>query len=136
MEFYDISKLPGDFTGEIPVAADAVIDTGGMVAVDASGDAQNADDAVTGFVAGCADQGVDNTGGSAGDLKVKCKRGVFALQLADTNPPTKAHIGSIIFADTPDSVTHTGTCRAGLLLGFHEDGRAIVDTTKAALATA
>lgn len=135
MDFYDFPKHPGQFAGEIPVAADTVIDNGGLVAVNASGDALNAASSVTGFVAGRSQGGADNTGGSAGDVNVLVERGTYELKQADSNPVTKAHIGKMVFAITPDSVAHTGTCRAGILLGFSTAGLPIVDTTKACLAT-
>lgn len=137
IEFYDFPKHPGQYAGLLPVAADTVIHNGGLVAVNASGDAVNAASSVTGHVAGRSDGGADNTGGSAGDKNVLVERGCFELKQADSNPVTKAHIGKMVFAITPDSVAHTGTCRAGILLGFSvQNNLPIVDTTKASLSTA
>lgn len=136
MDFYDFPKHPGQYAGNLPVAADVVIDSGALAAVNADGNALNAASTVTGFVAGRAQGGADNTGGAAGDVNVLIERGTFQLKQADSNPVTKAHIGKMVFAITPDSVAHTGTCRAGILLGFTADGLPIVDTTKASLSTA
>jgi hypothetical protein len=133
MDFYDFPKYPGDFGGLIPVAASTVIDDGGLVAVNASGDAVNAASAVTGRVVGRSQGGADNTGGAAGAKSVLVERGCYELKQADSNPVTKAHIGKMVYAITPDSVAHTGTCRCGILLGFSKAGRPIVDTTLAGL---
>lgn len=135
MDFYDFPKHPGQYAGNLPVAADTVIDSGALVAVDSSGNAQNAASAVTGFVAGRSEGGADNTGGSAGDVNVLVERGVYEMKQADSNPVAKAHIGRMVYAITPDSVAHTGTCRAGKLLGFSSAGLPIVDTTFARCGT-
>jgi len=126
MDFYSIARHPGEYAGLIPVAADTVVNNGGLVARDASGNAVDAESTVVGTVVGRSSGGADNTGGAAGDVSVLCEKGVFALELDGTNPPTKAHIGKTVYAITPDTVAHTGTCAAGKLLGFDADGRAIV----------
>jgi hypothetical protein len=132
-DIYQFPELPGGYAGKHPVAAATIIIQGGLVAIDASGNAVKAAAAVTGFVGGKAVEGVDNSAGAAGDLSVLLQRGVYVLQLDATNPPTKAHVGKTVFAITPDTVAHTGTCRAGRLVGFDGDGRAIVDTNQARL---
>lgn len=132
MNFYDFPRLPGRYAGKHPVAADTVIASGGLVALDSSGNALDAASTVTGFVAGRSEGGADNTGGAAGDVSVLCEVGCYALALDATNPPTKAHVGKIVYATAPDTVAHTGTCLAGKLIGFTEDGKAIVDTSYAA----
>jgi hypothetical protein len=129
MDFYDFPRHPGQFAGTLPVAANVVIDSGALVAVDSSGNAQNAASAITGFVAGRSQGGADNTGGAAGDKTVLVERGVFEPKQDNTNPVTKAHIGRMVYATAPDVVAHTGTCRAGKLLGFSTAGLPIVDTT-------
>lgn len=131
MDSYSFQEHPGQYAGKHPVAADTVVSSGGLVARDSSGNAVDADSTVTGFVLGRSDGGADNTGGAAGDKEVLVKRGIFALELDDTNPPTKAHIGKRVFATAPDTVAFTGTCSAGILLGFDTDGKALVDTTRA-----
>ena len=118
MNHYTTAKLPGEYAGKHPLAANTVIPTNGLVALDASGNALPAASTVTGFVVGTAVAGVDNTGGSAADVSVLVERGVRLMPLAATNPPTKAHVGKQVYAITPDTVAHTGTCRAGTLLGF------------------
>lgn len=131
MDHYLISEHPGAYAGKHPVAADTVISDGGLVALDSSGNAVDADSTVTGFVQGRSSGGADNTGGAAGDVEVLVQRGVYGLELDDTNPPTKAHVGRWVYATAPDTVANKGTCRAGILLGFDESGKAIVDTNRA-----
>lgn len=127
MTHYNIAMFPGESAGNHPLAAGAVIPTGGMVALDASGNANPAASTVTGHVIGLAVLGVDNTGGGAAALSVEVKRGICVLQQDASNPVTKAHMGKMVYAITPDTVAYTGTCRAGMLIGF--DGTSpIVDT--------
>lgn len=131
MDSYTFTEIGGQYAGKHPVAADTVIHDGGLVARDSSGNTVNAGSTVTGNVIGRSEGGADNTGGAAGDVSVPVKRGVFVLQLDATNPPTKAHILKPVFATAPDTVAYTGTCRAGILLGFDPAGLPIVDTTRA-----
>ena len=131
MSHYNFTELPGAYAGLHPIAAAVAISAGALVALDAAGNAQNAASTVTGFVAGRAETGVDNTAGAAGDKTVLVRRGVYALPLDATNPPTKAHVGKMVYAITPDTVAYVGTCRAGKLLGFDTAGNAIVDTNHA-----
>ncbi len=117
-DLYNIAQFPGTSTGKLPVAASTTIAIGGMVALDASGNAVPAASTVTGHVKGLATSGVDNSAGAAGDNSVELTRCIAVLQLDATNPPTKAHIGKMVYAITPDTVAYTGTCRAGRLIGF------------------
>lgn len=126
MTHYATAKMPGEYAGLHTVAATTTIPTNALVALDASGDALPAASTVTGYVVGTAVEGVDNSAGSAGDKSVLIARGVRAIPLDATNPPTKAHVGKQVFAITPDTVAHTGTCRVGTLLGF-EGTLAIVE---------
>lgn len=130
-DYYQFSEHPGSYAGKHPAAADAVIATGALVAVNSAGNAVEADSTITGHVVGRAEEGIDNTGGAAGDLEVLAKRGCYALELDDTNAPTKAHVGRMVYATAPDTVASVGTCRAGKLIGFDENGLAIVDTAYA-----
>lgn len=136
MDIYSFAEHPGAYSGEHPVTAATIVADGGLVAVTSDGNALDAKSTVTGHVVGRSDGGADNSAGAAGAVKVKVKRGVFALQLDDTNPPTKAHIGRMVFATAPDTVAFTGTCRAGILIGFDPNGLPIVDTTRSAAAPA
>lgn len=75
-----------------PVAAGVVIHTGALVALNATGFAVPGSVSATLKAAGRAQETADNTGGTAGAIKVEIKRGVFrfknhaadALAQADT----------------------------------------------------
>lgn len=133
---YELITIPGSYSGPHPVAADAVIETGGLVALNASGDAVAAASAVTGKVIGRCEEGVDNTGGSAGVITVVVRRGIFGCANSAAAAVTKAHVEKMVFAETPDIIRNAGTCRAGILIGFDADGRPLVDTRTASVQTA
>jgi hypothetical protein len=130
MDHYTLITVPGDYAGEHPVAAATIIPTGCFVAMLAAGNAVKGDAGVAGYVIGRSEAGVDNTGGAAGDAKVLVRRGIFACSNDATFALTKAHIGKIVFLTAPDTVGHTGTCRAGVLIGFDDAGNPMVDTTQ------
>lgn len=131
MSLYNFAEHAGAYAGNHPVAAATTISDGALVALDAAGNALEAASTVTGHVAGRAEVGVDNSGGAAGAKTVLVRRGCYALPLDAANPPTKAHVGKMVYAITPDTVAYVGTCRAGKLIGFDAAGNAIVDTNYA-----
>jgi hypothetical protein len=133
---YRLTEIPGHYSGLHPVAANAVIETGGLVALNAAGFALPAADGVAGHVVGRAQEAADNTGGANGDLVVSPKRGIFGCANSATAPVDIVDIGQIVFAEAPDIIRKTGTCRAGLLVGFDDEGRPLVDTRLSTLATA
>ena len=114
------------------VAASTVIYAGTLVALDASGNAKPASDTANLKVIGVAQETVDNSAGSAGDLKVTVKPGIHIVNNAGTNPVTKAHSGKVVFASSDNEVAHTTTnsIKAGVLRGFDPTtGNPILDTT-------
>ena len=131
---YNLTEIPGEYSGKHPLAADAVIEIGGLVALNAAGNAVPAAAAVTGHVIGRASESVDNTDGDAGDKEVIVKRGIFGCANSATDTLAITHVGKMVYAETPDIVEHTGTCQAGILLGFDEAGRPLVDTRLSELA--
>lgn len=133
---YHLVEIPGHYSGLHPVAANAVIETGGLVALNAAGYAVPAASTVTGHVVGRSLDAANNLGGANGDLVVTPKRGIFACSNSDTAPVDVADVGQIVFAEAPDIIRKTGTCRAGILVGFDEEGRPMVDTRLSTLATA
>lgn len=131
MDYYQIPEMPGNFAGEHPIEANTAIPGGGLVALNAAGNAVPASSSITGFALGIAEEGVDNTGGAAAAKKVTVRRGVFSCALDATNPPNKTHIGGRMWVTAPDTVStlNTVTCRGGILVGFDTAGRALVDFT-------
>jgi hypothetical protein len=133
---YNITEIPGHFSGLHPLAADAVIDVGGLVALNASGNALSASSTVTGHCIGRSQDALNNTGGSIGDLVIAPRRGIFGCANSATDPVDKSHIGKMVFAEAPDIIRASGTCRAGLLIGFDSDSRPLVDVRTSTVITA
>jgi hypothetical protein len=109
------------------VAADAVIFMGALVALNAAGHAVPASTA-TGLVAdGVAEEPVDNTGGAAGDLNVKVRKGIFRFaNSAGGDEITIAHIGDTAYIVDDETVALTdGTSTrsaAGTIVDVDSDG--------------
>jgi hypothetical protein len=89
-----------------PVAADAVIFLGALIAVDADGYAVPADDAADLRVIGIAEQAVDNTDGNDGDLTVKYVTNVEAE--FENAGGLVAQADDLVFAEDDDAVTDYG----------------------------
>lgn len=110
-----------------PVAADAVIYVGAMVAINATGFLEPASTSTTIIVAGRAVEQVDNTGGDDGAVSCKFERGIFLMKnSADADELTLADLGSAVFAVDDQTVAKTdggGTrSAAGTLYWFDDDG--------------
>lgn len=95
-----------------PVAANAVIHQGGLVAVNASGYAVPGAVAATLKAAGRAEESVDNTGGGAGARSVKVKRGVFLFKNAAGDPLTIADTLADCFIVDDETVAKTSDTNA------------------------
>jgi hypothetical protein len=109
------------------IAASTLIYAGALVMRDASGNIVQGKTA-TGLV-GCgrAEERVDNSAGSAGDLTVKFRPGVFRFaNSASTDEITKAEIGAKCYAVDDQTVAKTdGTATrspAGLIEGVDASG--------------
>lgn len=120
---------PGELS--IPVAADAVISKGDLVAVNSSGYLVVGSEVATLIAVGRAEENVDNTGGSNGDLSCRVKRGVFAYaNSADTDEIAQADIFKTVYIVDGGTVAKTdddsGRSAAGTFYGFSEDGKCYV----------
>lgn len=69
---------------DVPLAANAIIFAGAMVSSNATGFGVAASDTTGEVVRGIAEEAADNTGGSDGDLTVRCRLGVFELLTVGT----------------------------------------------------
>lgn len=121
-----------------PVAAATTIYAGTLVALDTSGNLVNASDAASLRVIGRAEQDVDNSAGSAGDLTAVVKRGVFRYANSSTAAVDADDKGKLCFVEDNQTVAETSThkCKAGLVVDVDADGTGVwVDTTYAHLAT-
>ena len=107
-----------------PLAAATVIYQGTLVALDASGNAVAASDAAALRVVGRAEETVDNSDGSAGDLTINAKRGVFKYANSGTNAVDADDKGKVCFVEDDNTVAETSThkCKAGRVLDVESDG--------------
>ncbi|PYG86730.1 hypothetical protein LY28_02756 [Ruminiclostridium sufflavum DSM 19573] len=113
----------------LPVAAGAVIFDGGLVVLDASGNAKAAVKAEGLTAAGRAEEYSDNTSGAAGDKTVKVRRGVFVWNNTTTaaNKVKPEHVlkDCYIVDDCTVSSVATGSSRAGKVIAVTDDGIAV-----------
>lgn len=107
-----------------PLAAATVIYQGTLVALDASGNAVAASDAAALRVVGRAEETVDNSDGSAGDLTINAKRGVFKFANSGTAAVDANDKGKVCFVEDDQTVAETSThkCKAGRVLDVEDDG--------------
>lgn len=111
----------------VPVAADAVIGAGTMVAASATGYATPGDTATTLTYLGRAEEAVDNTGGAAGAKTVQVRRKkAFKWANSATDAVTQAELGKtcyIVDATTVAKTNGTNTrSAAGTVIGVDADG--------------
>ena len=108
----------------LPVVAADIIYAGALVALDTSGNAQPAAAAANLVAVGRAVEKVDNSSGSAGDLNVEVRQGVFKFANADTI--AAANVGDpafIVDDQTVAKVSSDGArSRAGTIMGVDSDG--------------
>ena len=81
---------------------------GTMIGTNTAGYAVNGNDAAADIkILGVATETVDNSGGSAGDLKIKVKAGTFLLEHAGTI--TQAMVGEMVCAEYNYTLNIAGT---------------------------
>ncbi len=119
-----------------PVAAATTIHQGTLVALNTDGNLVSASDAASIRVVGRAEETVDNSAGSAGDLTATVKRGCFLYANSATAAVDADDKGKLCFVEDNQTVAETSThkCKAGLVIDVTTDG-VWVDTTYAHLAT-
>ncbi len=118
----------------LPAAA-AVIYAGTLVAVDGDGYAKHAAATVGLRVIGRAEETVDNSGGSAGDLRINVKRGIFKFVNSSTAAVDADDIGKECYVEDNQTVAEmaTGAIRAGIVVGLDDSAASVwVDTRGAA----
>lgn len=101
-----------------PVAADTLIREGALVALDASGNAVNAT-ASTEVIRGVAMREADNTDGSAGDVRVETRKGVF---LFANNALDRTDIETSVKVTDNQTVGGAGDAVAGTLVDVDDAG--------------
>ena len=116
----------------LPVAADTHIHQGVMVAINLSGYLVEASADPSLRVLGRSEEEVDNSGGSAGDLSCKVKRGIFGwTNSATTLAIADAHVGRTAYAVDNQTVAlrnPTGTYPvAGRVYDVDADGQVFIE---------
>lgn len=131
----DTPEHPGNIL-QLPVAADTKLLAGWIVAVDTSGNAVAGSDAAGLRVIGRAEHNADNTGGSAGDITINVKRGVFRFANSVTAAVDADDKGKIVFVEDNGTVAETSThkLKAGRVINVDSAG-VWVDTREAHQAT-
>jgi len=92
---------------ERPVAAGAVIYAGALVALNTDGNLVPASADPDLQVDGRAEERVDNSGGAAGDLTCRVRRGCFRYANSATDPITLAAVNSTAYAEDDETVAKT-----------------------------
>jgi len=112
----------------VPVAADAVIGAGKIVAADATGYATPGATATTLTYLGRAEEAVDNTGGADGDKTVLVRRKkAFKFANSATDAVTQASLGKVCYIEDDETVSGTNAggntqSAAGIVIGVESDG--------------
>jgi len=112
----------------IPVASGVKIFAGSMVCYNATGYAAPAADTANFKFAGFAEEYVDNSGGSDGDVNVRVRRGVFEVV---TSGAAITDIGKPVFASDDQTVAMSGTSNGvfvGRIFAFVSATSVYVDT--------
>jgi hypothetical protein len=129
---------PGQFSqpdpvGEFGVAASTLIHEGHMCAVasDGSGIVEPATPAANRRFAGVSTKTVDNSAGSAGDLKIPLITGDFAFDMKSGDTFDDGDVGAPAYVDTSTTVKKTqgsNSIQAGIVRRLAADGRVIIRT--------
>lgn len=110
----------------IPLAAATAIHQGGLVCVNASGNAVPGSVSTTLKAAGRAEESVDNSGGAAGAASVKVKRGVFLFKNAGADPLTAVDLLADCYVVDDETVAKTNggntRSKAGKVLDVEANG--------------
>jgi len=94
------------FERQVPVKAGAKIYAGGIVVLD-GGYAKPAVEATGLTCIGRAEEFVDNSNGADGDVFVKVRRGIFRYNNSNTDPVSRADIGSDCYLVDDETVAKT-----------------------------
>lgn len=113
----ETQRKDGEFIS-LKVAASTKIELGKIVAVNASGYAIEASDAASIIVMGIADETIDNSEGSDGDLRVRVRRRAsFKLANSGTTAITIAAVGSNVCVEDDETVTTAAGATNDIVVG-------------------
>ncbi|MYE01478.1 MAG: hypothetical protein F4Y03_09385 [Alphaproteobacteria bacterium] len=131
-----------DYVEAYDVAASTKMEAGKIAALNTSGDAKEYAPAAAGsagdeIVVGRIEETVDNSNGSAGDLKVRVRIGVFRWNNDTTGKvATKAHIGDAVYGTDSETIQTDAQIQAGGAAEATKVGRLVaVDSDGAWVAT-
>ncbi|UPG87023.1 hypothetical protein L2Y94_06610 [Luteibacter aegosomatis] len=110
----------GDQVGH-DVAANTILFTGGLVALNATGFAVPATKAGRNAV-GVNECDVDNSKGADGDLQASVRRDCFAFDNSPTSACTRVDIGAVAYVEDDSTVARTGTAIAGVIVDITDEG--------------
>jgi hypothetical protein len=136
---YNAPEKPSGAFVTIPLAADAVIEAGQLVARNAAGNAVAASDTAALQVIGRAEADADNTGGAIGDVSILVKRGTFQYDNDGDDPVSKADVGRVCYivdAVTVSDDPQTHGRVAGRVVEVDSDGVWVDTFTTGPVATA
>lgn len=92
------------------------IPEGALVSINAAGYAVNATDAANDVFVGIADESVDNSGGSAGDKRIKVRRtGVYTLLFDGT--AAQSDVNTLVYVKDNETVDIAGDLTNDVLVG-------------------
>lgn len=110
----------------LAVAASTKIEAGKMVGINSAGYAVEAADTAGIKVLGVAQETVDNSSGSNGDLVVRIRKDkVFKFKNSATNAVEAGHVGTLVFVENDETVadvTGTNGVVAGRCIEVAADG--------------
>lgn len=113
------------FTRRLPMAASTKIFNGGLVLIDSSGNAIPAASASGNnalVVAGIAQETVDNSAGSGGDLditvKANCDDGAFGFNNSGSAAIDATHVGKLAHATDDNTVANAASSTNRPIVGF------------------
>lgn len=112
----------------VPVAANAAIFAGALVAANATGFATKGATATTLTYLGRAEESVDNTGGADGAKSIMVRRGkAFLFKNSGTDAVTQASLGKACYIVDDETVSKTNAggntqSAAGIVVGVDADG--------------
>lgn len=118
--------------GRFGVAAATLIHTGHLLAVDTSGAGivEPATPAANRKFVGVSTETVDNSAGSAGDLKVPVEFGMKAFDMKSGDEFDNGDAGAVAYVDTSKTVKKTAgsnSISVGRFMYLADDGRAVVN---------
>lgn len=134
---FNAPERPSNSYVTLGLAAAAVIQAGELVARNAAGNVVPASDTAALRVIGRAEADVSNASGSAGDVTVLIKRGVFRYDNG-TAALTAAHVNRVCFVESSTKVQSSGGTNnivAGLVIEVDSLG-VWVDTTRSTVSAA